>query len=128
MVQAVSLVVLVVDNERLIRWAVAETLVTRGHVVIQAPDALTARRAFDPGSRPVDVALLDLRLPDSDDLGLLVEIRQRSPATAVIVMTAIDAGELLAAALGLGAHAVLGKPFDIAVIEPLVRSAHAARH
>jgi two-component system NtrC family response regulator len=121
------LAVLVVDDELLIRWAIAETLRTCGHGVAEASDAATARQVLDGADGQIDVVLLDVRLPDSDDLRLLTEIRERSPATAIVVMTALGMADLQANALSMGAHAVIEKPFDINVIEPLVRHAHAAR-
>jgi DNA-binding NtrC family response regulator len=121
-----SLVVLVVEDELLIRWALAETLTIHGHKVIEAPDAASGRRVLERGGALVDVILLDLRLPDSDDFGLLADIRRRSPRSAVIMMTTIGAADLRSYALGLGAHALIEKPFDIHAIEPLVRHAHAA--
>src|SRR6185436_59550 len=65
--------VLVVDDEPLIRWSVAETLGERGFEVVETGDALATRVAVraDPS---FDVVLLDYRLPDSDDLSLLASI------------------------------------------------------
>ena len=71
--------VLVVDDEPLIRWSVAETLAERGYQVVERGDAEGARAALREGST-FDVVLLDYRLPDSDDLSLLASIRSRHPA------------------------------------------------
>jgi len=69
-----------------------------------------------------DVILLDFRLPDSSDLGLLERIRSLAPAAAVIMMTAFGTPEITSAALKLGARGVLTKPFDIQDLERVVSS------
>src|SRR5207245_11435612 len=99
--------ILVVDDEPLIRWSVAETLTERGYEVSEADDAASALRACSPGSRPVDVVLLDLRLPDCDDLRALSAIRRLAPHAAVLVMTAYGGPELFTEARRLGAFAIV---------------------
>ena len=116
--------VLVVDDEVLIRWSLAETLRAAGHVVTQAASAAETERALE---RPPNVVLLDYRLPDSADLGLLATIRRRVPAAAVILMTAFGSAELADAARDLGAYLVLAKPFDIHEVSALVTAAYASR-
>jgi DNA-binding NtrC family response regulator len=118
--------VLVVDDELLIRWSVAETLIAAGHRVFEAGDAASTRRLLEHLDRPVDVVLLDYRLPDSDDLTLLRELRLTSPGTAVVMMTAEGAADLAAPARKLGAHAVIGKPFDVRSVEAALLEACAA--
>src|SRR5687767_7412332 len=102
-----GLVVLVVEDEPLIRWSIAETVSTRVHTVIEAPGAAAARRVLDEIRNPIDVVLLDFRLPDSEDLTLLADIRRRSPESSVVMMTAFDVTDLRAGALHLGALAVI---------------------
>ena len=116
------LAVLVVDDEGLIRWALGETLRAASHRVVEAGDAACAVRALDGAIRPFDVVVLDFRLPDSSDLGLLARIRRRSPSSAVIMMTASGAEQLRSPALALGASAVVGKPFDLDGMAALVET------
>jgi DNA-binding NtrC family response regulator len=113
--------VLVVDDEPLIRWCIAETLGAAGYGITEAQDAASALRAL-AGMPELDVILLDLRLPDSSDLALLKKIRTIAPAAAVIMMTAFGTPEVTAAALELGARAVLTKPFDMHDLEDVVSS------
>jgi DNA-binding NtrC family response regulator len=75
---------------------------------------------------PIDVVLLDLRLPDSNDLGLLGEIRRRMPRSAVVMMTAYATPEVVQGALEQGAYCVVSKPFDMNDVDVLVRNAHRA--
>ena len=115
--------VLVVDDEPLVRWSVAETLEESGYRVMQAGDALSALEEFNGKGGAADVVLLDLRLPDSSDLGILSMMRRLSPTTPVILMTAYGSDTLRAEAHTRGAYAVIDKPFDMAVLPRLVARA-----
>jgi len=119
--------ILVVDDEPLIRWSVAEILADRGYEVSEADNAASAMRAFSPGARPVDVVFLDLRLPDCDDLRVLSAMRWLSPHTPIILMTAFGSRELFLEARRLGAFAIVDKPFEMDALQPLVERALAAR-
>ena len=121
-----ALRVLVVDDEPLIRWSLVETLTARGHVVTEAGDAAATRRAIANAAECPDVVLLDYRLPDSNDLGLLRAIRHDSPRTQVILMTAHGTPELIEGALELGAYRVVSKPFAVDELADLVVEAHDA--
>jgi DNA-binding NtrC family response regulator len=122
-----NLRVLVVDDELLIRWSVAETLSAAGHSVVQAGDARSAMEALHSMGRNVDVVLLDFRLPDSNDLGLLGNIRREVPGAAVVMMTAYGTHDVVSGALALGARSVMTKPFDMHGLDAVVRDAHASR-
>ena len=113
--------VLVVDDEPLIRWSIAETLGAAGHQVTEAQDAASALRAL-ADAPDTDLVLLDFRLPDSNDLGLLAEIRRIVPTTPVVMMTAFGTPDMTAGAIKLGASRVLNKPFNMHDLEDLVRS------
>lgn len=117
--------VLVVDDERLVRWSVAETLGDQGYEVREAGDAATALREFDSGG--ADVVLLDVYLPDSDDLGVLAAMRRLSPETPIIVMTAHGSPALVERARALGAFTVLDKPFELNNLGRLVECALTTR-
>jgi DNA-binding NtrC family response regulator len=121
-----SLRILVVDDESLIRWSLAETLSESGYLVSEAGDAETALRALSDGAGAFDVVLLDYHLPDSHDLSLLSQIREIAPNAAVIMMTAFGTPEMSDAALRIGACRVVPKPFEVHDIADLVLEAHAA--
>jgi two-component system response regulator AtoC len=123
------LTILVVDDEALLRWSLAEVLRRSGHRVIEATSAHEALDAIGDTSSSIDVALLDYRLPDSTDLRLLEEVRRRVPKSAVVLMTAFGTPETVQGALDRGAYCVLSKPFDMHAIGSLVMNAYqAARH
>ena len=118
------LTVLVVDDEALLRWSIAELLRRSGHAVIEATSAADARDAMSRTSDQIDVVLLDYRLPDSDDLRLLEEVRHRLPQAAVVLMTAFGTPEMVQGAMDRGAYRVMSKPFDMHDVEPLVADAY----
>jgi DNA-binding NtrC family response regulator len=114
---------LVVDDESLVRWSVAEVLGERGYEVEEAHDAASAMHAICEMADRTDVVLLDLRLPDSDDLRLLSAMRWLSPATPVILMTAYGSPELREEARRLGAFMVIDKPFEMNELARIVDGA-----
>lgn len=111
--------VLVVDDEPLIRWSVAETLSDLGYDVEQAGDASSALRLVTTSAAPFNVVVLDLRLPDMDDLSLLHTIRQLLPKAMLILMTAFGTPEIVSDAHTMGAS-VLNKPFELDQLTELV--------
>lgn len=108
-----ALRVLVVDDEFLIRWSLGEMLAHAGHTVLEAEDGAGAMRALTESSEPIDAVILDFRLPDSNDLTLLADVRRSSPDSAVIMMTAHGNADMARDAVGLGAYRVMPKPFDM---------------
>ena len=118
--------VLLVEDELLIRWSIAETLAHAGHTVIEAEDGLTAILALKHAAEAIDAVVLDYRLPDSNDLTLLASIRRLSPDSAVVLMTAFGAPEVAKGALDLGAYQVLHEPFDMHDLESLLREAYSS--
>ena len=121
-----SLRVLVVDDERLIRWSIAETLTHAGHTVVEAENGAAAVRALTADG-PIDAVFLDFRLPDSDDLKLLATIRRLAPNSPVILMTAYGTPEVTRGAIELGVYQVMSKPFELHDLPPLLMKAYLAR-
>ena len=76
--------ILVVDDEQLIRWSLAERLREEGFDVIEAATAAEAVERAEG----VDVVLLDFTLPDGDGLGVLRSIHEHDPDLPVIMITA----------------------------------------
>jgi DNA-binding NtrC family response regulator len=114
--------VLVVDDEPLIRWSVSETLSDLGYDVEEASDAESALRKVTTAARPFDVVVLDLRLPDMNDLSLLGTLRQLLPMAVLVLMTAFGTAEVIKDAQLLGAT-VLNKPFELDDLRRLVMPA-----
>lgn len=115
--------VLVVDDEFLIRWSIAETLESAGHEVLQAETGRDALHMLRDSTLSIDAAVLDYRLPDSNDLALLAQVRQLAPECPVILMSAFGSREIAEGARALGAYDVLTKPFDLQHLHALIRQA-----
>jgi DNA-binding NtrC family response regulator len=110
---------LIVEDESLIRWALAETLTSRGCAIVEAVDARSAIDVLTIGSQRFDVVVLDYHLPDVHDLTLLATARRLSPESHVIMMTAFMTPEVTARALELGARQVLQKPIELEAVATL---------
>ena len=119
--------ILVVDDELLIRWSLSEALTAAGYAVVEGRDAAEARQAIRDQDHKPDVVVLDYRLPDSNDLGLLTTIRNEVPTVPVILMTAYGTAEVVKGALDLGAYRVVSKPFEVHDMASLVTEALATR-
>ena len=112
--------VLVVDDEPLICWSIAQTLNGCGDIVREARTGEEAIRALSDGDDSPDVVLLDYSLPDVDDLNLLAALHYLSPRTRIIVMSVYYTDEMATKALALGAARVVSKPIDMQDIPALV--------
>jgi len=117
-----------VDDEPLVRWSIAETLRGRGFDVTEASDADGTIRAVVDQSLLPDVVLLDLRLPDCDDMSLLATLRRILPGARVIVMSAFGTPEIFEAVRRLGVETIIEKPFDLDRVETLIGAALGARY
>lgn len=117
--------ILIVDDESLIRWSLAQSLEAEGFQVVEAASAREALAWLDKDG-DIGVVLLDLKLPDSSDLALLRTLRQRAPDWRIILMTAHGTSEILDEAVRAGAFRALGKPFDMEYMVDVVRDAIVA--
>jgi DNA-binding NtrC family response regulator len=119
--------VLVVDDEALIRWSLAESLTEAGYTVLEAGDGASAVAQASNG-HVFDAIVLDYRLPDSNDLHLLETIRGLQPKAAVVMMTAFGTPELTSGALRLGAFRVVAKPFDVhEIVDAVAKARESAK-
>src|SRR5215510_7606215 len=78
--------ILVVDDEKMIRWSLGEALRGWGFEPIEAATAGDALAAFE-AETPAAV-LLDINLPDGSGLDVLRKFRQREPEAVIIMITA----------------------------------------
>ena len=102
--------VLVVDDERLVRWSLRQKCEEWGYQVSEAESGLAALRVAQNESP--DLVLLDVRLPDMSGLGVLEQLKKNEDARAVIMITADPQLDDIKAALKLGAYDFVGKPID----------------
>jgi two-component system, NtrC family, response regulator AtoC len=101
---------LVIDDEKLVRWSLQQKLTREGYEVESAPtgeEGLTLLR--EDG---YDLVLLDLRLPGMDGVQVLQEIKKLEKEIAVVMLTAETGIARAVECVRLGAHNYLCKPFD----------------
>ena len=115
--------VLVVDDEPLIRKSIRGVLIREGYEVVEAASGAEAVARFRED--PPDIVVLDLVLGDADGVELLRGFRAEAPDTKVVLMSAHGSFENAVAAMKLGAHDFIKKPFELAEIVKAVR--HAER-
>jgi two-component system OmpR family response regulator len=100
--------VLVVDDEEIVRRSYARTLTGDNCNVEVAWNGKDALQAME--QRPVDVVLLDLRMPGMDGMAVLKAIKAQWPEIEVVVITGNPSIESAKEAVALGAYDYLAKP------------------
>ena len=113
--------ILVVDDEKLIRWSLRERLSADGHDVVLAADLQAARQALN--EHEFDLALLDLRLPDGNGIDLLKEMQSSHKDIPVVIITAYSTVDSAVAAMKEGAYDYISKPFNLDDLTLTVRRA-----
>ena len=112
--------ILVVDDEALIRWSLAERLKAEGYDVLEAE---TGRAALDKLPEGVDLILLDYRLPDTDGVTVLRKAKEFDQDILVILLTAYASVETAVEAMKLGAYHFANKPFNLDEVSATVERA-----
>jgi two-component system, NtrC family, response regulator AtoC len=101
---------LLVEDERLLRWALRTRLTRAGHSVDEAPTLRDAEELLKHQAH--EVVLLDVNLPDGNGIEFLEEQREKLSDSVTIVMTADGSIEDAVRAMKLGANDFLTKPVD----------------
>lgn len=125
--------ILAVDDDEPILELLTSYLTAEGYRVTAAADAASARKVIE--GDPIDLIVLDLRLPDGDGLSLVRELRQDprpESRTPVIILSSKDQDVDRIVGLELGADDYLTKPFNprelLARIKAVLRRAGAEVH
>ena len=112
--------ILIVDDEKMIRWSLGEALRGWGYEPIESETVSAALAAFD-AELPAAI-LLDINLPDGSGLDVLRQIRQRQPEAVVIMITANVLVDETIAALRGGAYDFIGKPINLEELQVAIRN------
>jgi two-component system response regulator AtoC len=113
--------ILVVDDEKLIRWALRKYLVGFDYEVLEAEDGQQALDVLD--EEAVDLILLDIRMPQKGGLEVLAHVIEHYSEIPVVLMTAFSSVEGAVDAMKRGAFDYLMKPFNHEEVLMVVRKA-----
>jgi DNA-binding NtrC family response regulator len=103
--------ILIVEDEKLIRWSIRERLKEEGYEVTEAVSGAEALAKI--GAEDFDLIALDYRLPDMTGLDILERLHRDAPEVSVVVMTAYGTVENAVRAMQLGAFDFLTKPVNL---------------
>ena len=122
--------ILLVDDENLILYSLSTTLKHDGSEVMSVTNGKDALSEIC--RLPYDICFLDVNLPDANGFDLMRTVQQISPATRIIIMTAVDLDDEQMRYLHNNACHFLPKPFDLENVRSLVdnisRTEGAAAH
>jgi CheY-like chemotaxis protein len=102
-------VVLVIDDEEMVRLAIQLVLESEGYEVLQAGDGLEGIRTLE--RERVDLVVTDMRMPRAGGAEVLAAVRGRTPPVKVIVITGYTAQDP-ETAMAMGADAFVYKVFS----------------
>jgi len=117
--------ILVVDDERLVRWSLQQKLEQWGYHVSLAEDGATALGRIQLDNP--DLITLDVKLPDMTGIDVLSELRNRNVQIPVIVITAFGIVDDAVRSLKLGAYDFIEKPINFEKLENAVHNALETR-
>jgi len=111
---------LIVDDERSMRDFLAILLKKEGHDVVAASDGADAVKAVQ--SEIFDLVITDMRMPGVDGMGVLKAVKELSPETAVIMITAFATAEAAVEAMKAGASDYIIKPFKVDELKLIINN------
>lgn len=117
--------ILIVDDEILVRNFLAETLRRRGMEVVSAENGRKALQFLKEST--FDMVITDMKMADHTGIDILRKVKEGSPGTVVVVVTAFGSIENAVEAMRLGAFDYLLKPFSPDTIEALIEKAQEHR-
>ena len=114
--------ILIVDDDRGIRYSLKRMFEAKGLEVIAARNGREALELLEEGLSP-DLALVDIVMPGLSGLDLLEKIKEKDQKIIVIMATAHGTTERAIRAMKLGAYDYIQKPFDIPKMWATIREA-----
>jgi two-component system response regulator AtoC len=113
--------ILIVDDEKLVRWALTQKCAEFGYQTLEAETGQEALQALQNES--VDGVLLDVHLPDMSGLEVLDKLRQAGETRSIIMMTADPQLDDVKAALRMGAYDFVSKPLNFEELSVTLQNA-----
>ncbi|MBI5463839.1 MAG: response regulator [Ignavibacteriales bacterium] len=103
--------ILVVDDEEALRTVLSAELEGEGYSVLSAGDGQEALNIL--GSKEFDLILLDIKMPNVDGFEVLKFVKERHPATKVVMLTGFADLKNAIESKKLGAEDFISKPYDL---------------
>jgi two-component system response regulator PilR (NtrC family) len=113
--------ILIVEDEKSMREVLKILLEGENHEVTSASDGLEGLSYINKDI--FDLVITDMKMPKVDGFELLRRIKETSPDTIVIMITAFGTTETAIEAMKLGAYDYINKPFKIDEIRLIVKKA-----
>lgn len=110
--------VLVLDDEKSIRWVLEKTLIRAGATPYLASSTEEARTLLE--NQPLDLAFIDIHLQQDNGLAFTQEILRSHPSLLITVMTGQNTMFNTVEAMKSGAFEYIAKPFDITEVEDIL--------
>ena len=114
--------ILVVDDEQTLRSALFRIFSRRSYQVITTANINEAEKVITSNS-DLELAIVDVKLPDGDGIDLLSTLRQKYNDIPVIVLTGFASIEVAVQATKMGAYHFMTKPFNIEELVSLAEKA-----
>ena len=112
--------VLVVDDDKGIRFTLEGIIEDEGYMVVGAEDGYRAIELVK--ETPFHWVFMDIRMPGINGVETYLEIKKISPESRVVMMTGFSVEELVTLALEEGVHAVLYKPLPVEQVLEILKS------
>lgn len=118
--------ILVVDDEQSMRDFLAILLTKEGHEIATAGNGADALRAVQ--NEIFDLVITDMKMPGADGMEVLKSVKEISPDTVVIMITAFATTEAAVEAMKIGAYDYIIKPFKVDELKLIINNSLEKRY
>lgn len=112
--------IIVCEDEKFIRWALAEHLRSSGYLVHEAENGLECLKLVEANTP--DIILLDMRMPKMDGTTTLKKLRAMGLKTPVFILSGFGSTNSALEANELGAQGFIPKPYHLSEISQLLET------
>lgn len=113
--------ILIIDDEKLLRWSVQQNLSKEGYTVLTAEKGSQGLELFY--EEQPDITLLDIHLPDISGIDILENIKKENKNSIAIMITAFGDIQTAVKTIKLGAYDFVEKPFNMEKLKILIEKA-----
>jgi two-component system response regulator AtoC len=115
-----QLKVLIIEDEKLIRWSIGKHLTSQGYQVFQAESGEEGIKLFEVNSP--DIVFVDNKLPNMQGLDVILKLKSIDNEVIMIFMTAYGSIETAVSAMKAGASEYINKPFAFEEIDVILEN------